>query len=74
MRITSDRGVLTAVVNEIDEALTVTWIRGLHTANVTLEGREVDCFTFDWDQEWVTQFRFTKALENYIADLDLDSL
>jgi hypothetical protein len=74
MRITADRGVLTAVLSEIDEALTVTWIRGLHTANVTLEGREVDCFTFGWERDWVTQNCFISALENYLTDLDLDNL
>lgn len=50
--------------------LDIVW-RFPHTASVYVYGREVDCFTFDWDVDYPSLGDFIDAAKTYLADVDL---
>lgn len=52
------------------DTLTVEWVIGSHTANVTAQRGDMDCFTFSWEKNKPSMLDFTSALQSYLEYLE----
>lgn len=67
MHIQSDRQ---SMIVTLDDGYSIFWWHGTHTANVFLDGVNVDCFTFAWHKNDTSQLDFTKALVSFLRFWD----
>jgi len=63
MRITKEEQFISVTLND-DEV--IAWELGTHTANVFLDGQEIDCFTFAWDKNETSKLDFYLALDFFL--------
>ena len=50
------------------DTLTIEWVIGSHTANVTAPRGDLDCFTFAWDKNRASMLDFTSSLHTYLSE------